>query len=66
MNKLYAKIGKACDLRSELYYTLVLKYKYFPGDVKWFEYKYVTFIYDKKFQHDLCSYNNIGIVKCKH
>ena len=49
MNKLYAKIGKAYDIRIEPYYTLVLKYKYFPGDVKWFEYKYVTFIYNKNF-----------------
>ena len=32
--KPYAKIGKAYDIRTEPYYTLVLKYKYFPGDVK--------------------------------
>ena len=34
MKKLYAKIGKAYDIRTEPYYTLVLKYKYLPGDVK--------------------------------
>ena len=46
MNKLYAKIGKAYVIRTDLYYTLGLKYKYFPapGDVKWFEYKCVKFI----------------------
>ena len=34
MNELYAKTDKAYDIRTEPYYTLVLKYKYFPGDVK--------------------------------
>ena len=33
MKKLYAKIGKAYDVSTEPYYTLVLKYKYFLGDV---------------------------------
>ena len=49
MTKLYAKTDKAYDIWTEPYYTLVLKYKYFPGDVKWFEYKYATFIYTKNF-----------------
>ena len=35
MKKLYTKIGKAYDIRTEPYYTLVLKYKYFPGHVKY-------------------------------